>query len=43
MNLSGKKRAIDGKCLMTTPEILGSVKEAEEVTQTWQQRGGKSK
>jgi hypothetical protein len=42
--LSGKRQSIDGNHLITMPEILGSIKEAGEVTQTRQQgRGGKSK
>ena len=43
-NLSAKRQAIDGKHLMTTPDILASVKEAEKLTQIrTQKRGGKSK
>jgi hypothetical protein len=42
--LSGKRQAIDGKHLMTTPEILGSIKGAEKSTQLrMQKRDGKSK
>jgi DDE superfamily endonuclease/Tc5 transposase DNA-binding domain/helix-turn-helix, Psq domain len=42
--LSSKRRAIDGKHLMTTPDILGSVREAEKETQIRvQKRGQKSK
>lgn len=38
--LSGKREAIDGKHLMTTPDILNSVKEAEKVTQIRSQKRG---
>ena len=42
--LSGKRGAIDGKHLVTTPEILNSVKEAEKVTQIRsEKRGSKPK
>jgi len=42
--LSGKRQAIDGKHLMTIPEILGSIKGAEKLTQLrTQKRDGKFK
>ena len=42
--LSGKRQAIDGKHLMTTPEILSSVMKAEKLTQLrTQKRDEKSK
>ena len=36
--LSGKRQAIDGKHLMTIPEILGSIKGAEKLTQLQTQK-----
>jgi hypothetical protein len=39
--LSGKRKVIDGKHLLTTPEILSGIKETEKITKKRKASGSK--